>query len=405
LTVSTADRSPAAVPSPKLVIPALGLTQILAWGSTYYLPTVLAKPVAADTGWSLTWVVAGLSLGLLIAGLAAPFVGRKIHDLGGRPVLATSAVLIALGQTTLALSPNLAVFIAGWVVIGCGMSAGLYDAAFSTLGRLYGQAARRHITILTLFGGLASTACWPLSAFLVEHLGWRGACGVYAAIHLLFTLPVYLLSLTRGPLPDWREEAKPRSGGAHARNRAIFVILAVAIMMGSMLQTVFLVHILTILQAMGIAFAAAVGFGTLIGPSQVSARFIEMMISRYHHPIWTKVASVTFVALGLALLWSELPIVPLALILFGAGIGLESIARATLPLALFGAADYAPIMGRLARPSLIAQSVSPSLGAVLIETLGAQSTLAVVAGVALFNVALTLLLFGLTRARTSPSRH
>jgi MFS family permease len=103
LTASTAEGPPVAVPSPKLVIPALGLTQILAWGSTYYLPTVLAKPIAADTGWSLTWVVAGLSLGLLIAGLAAPFVGRKIHDLGGRPVLASSAILIALGQLTLAL--------------------------------------------------------------------------------------------------------------------------------------------------------------------------------------------------------------------------------------------------------------------------------------------------------------
>lgn len=405
MTVSAADRSAAAVPSPKIVVPALGLTQILAWGSTYYLSTVLAKPIAADTGWSLTWVVAGLSLGLLIAGLAAPFVGRKIHAVGGRPVLASSAVLIALGQITLALSPNLGVFVAGWIVIGFGMSAGLYDAAFSTLGRLYGQAARQHITILTLFGGLASSACWPLSAFLVNEFGWRGACGVYAAIHLFFTLPVYLLTLTRAAPPDWCEETKPRAVAGPDRNRAIFLILAIAIMVGSMAQTVFLVHILTILQSMGIALAAAVGFGALIGPSQVSARFIEMMVSRYHHPIWTKVASVSFVALGLALLWSGLPIVALALILFGAGIGLESIARATLPLALFGAADYAPIMGRLARPSLIAQALSPSIGAFLIEKLGSESTLAVLLGVALFNVVLTMLLLGLTRARTSPSTH
>jgi MFS family permease len=395
LTLSPADETPIAVPSPRIIIPALGLTQILAWGSTYYLPTVLAKPIAADTGWSLTWVVAGLSIGLLIAGLAAPLVGRKIQDLGGRPVLASSALLIALGQTTLALAPNLGVFITGWIVIGCGMSAGLYDAAFSTLGRLYGQAARQHITVLTLFGGLASTACWPLSALLVDQLGWRGACGVYAAIHLLFTLPVYLITLARGPLPDWRAESKPRPAAARGRNRTLFLILAAAIMTGSMLQTVFLVHILGILQSMGIALAAAVGFGTLIGPSQVGARFVEMLISRYHHPIWTKVVSVSCVAIGLALLWSEWPIVPVALILFGAGLGLESIARATLPLALFGAADYAPIMGRLARPSLIAQAVSPSIGAFLIERLGAESTLGVVAGVAVFNVGLTLILLAM----------
>ncbi len=392
-------------PSARLIVPALGLTQILAWGSSYYLPTVLAAPIAADTGWPLTWVVAGLSLGLLIAGLAAPLVGRKIHALGGRPVLAASAILIALGQLTLALSPNLAVFTMGWVILGFGMSAGLYDAAFSTLGRLYGQAARRHITTLTLFGGLASTACWPLSAFLVEQFGWRGACAVYAAIQLGFSLPVYLLALRRGPLPDWSEaeaaEARAAAGRPPAhRARLVFFILAAAIMIGSMLSAVISVHILTVLQSKGIALAAAVALGTLVGPSQVGARFIEMLVSRYHHPIWTKIASVSFVAIGLGLLWTDLPIIPLALIFYGAGIGLESIARATLPLALFGAADYAPIMGRLARPSLIAQALSPAIGAWLIERFGSQSMLGIVVAVAAVNVALTLLLFGLTRARS-----
>jgi MFS family permease len=388
-------------PSARRIVPALGVTQILAWGSSYYLPTVLAKPIAADTGWSLTWVVAGLSLGLLIAGLAAPLVGRKIHDLGGRPVLAASAILIALGQITLALSPNLTVFIGGWIVLGFGMSAGLYDAAFSTLGRVYGQAARHHITTLTLFGGLASTACWPLSAFLVEHAGWRGACGAYAAIQLGFSLPVYLLALRHAPLPNWAggtatQAGEPAIHSRSGRTRLIFLILAAVIMLASMLSTVISVHILTILQSKGIALAAAVALGTLIGPSQVGARFIEMLVSRYHHPIWTKLASVGFLAVGLGLLWADVPIIPLALVFYGAGIGLESIARATLPLALFGAADYAPIMGRLARPSLIGQAASPSIGALLIERLGTESTLGVVVGVAVFNVALTLILFALT---------
>ena len=390
--------APVETPSPRFVVPALGVTQILAWGSSYYLPTVLAQPIAAETGWPLTWVVAGLSLGLLVAGLVSPWIGRKIHTLGGRPVLAASAILIASGQIILALSPNLIVFIFGWIVLGFGMSAGLYDAAFSTLGRLYGPAARHHITTLTLFGGLASTACWPLSAYLVSHLGWRGTCGVYAAIHLLFTLPVYLTVLARGPLPDWTETAAtPRPQTTTRPAGTIFWILAGAIMIGSMLSTVISVHILTLLQSKGIALAAAVALGTLVGPSQVGARFIEMLVSRYHHPIWTKVASVTFVALGLGLLWLNIPIVAIALVFYGAGIGLESIARATLPLALFGAADYAPIMGRLARPSLIAQAASPSIGALLIERLGAESTLGVVAGVAVFNVALTWSLFVLTR--------
>lgn len=400
LTASSVDGSSIRVPSPKIIVPALGVTQILAWGSSYYLLAVLAKPIAADTGWPLTWIVAGLSLGLLIAGLISPLVGRQIHQRGGRPVLAASAILIGLGQLGLAVSPNLPVFIAAWVLLGLGMGAGLYDAAFSTLGRLYGHAARQHITTLTLFGGLASTACWPLSAFLVTELGWRGACGTYAAIHLLFSLPVYLTAIGDRHAPSWAEADKSVVGHGAAqppsRLRAIFILLAVAIMISSTLTTVISVHLMTMLQSRGISLAAAVTLGAMIGPAQVGARFTEMLISRYHHPIWTKIASVSFMALGLGLFWADIPIIAVALILYGAGIGLESIARATLPLALFGAANYAPIMGRLAMPSLIAQAAAPSLGAVLITELGVEGALGTVAVAAFGNFALGLVLLAMT---------
>jgi hypothetical protein len=386
------------VPSPRLIVPALGITQILAWGSSYYLLAVLAQPIAADTGWPLTWIVAGLSLGLLTAGLASPVVGRQIHRRGGRPVLAASAILLGLGLLSLALAPNLVVFVAAWIAMGLGMGAGLYDAAFSTLGRLYGQAARHHITTLTLFGGLASTACWPLSALLVSELGWRGACATYAAIHLLFSLPVYVLAIDDRQAPSWSHESRGSDKPAQParRLRGIFALLALAIMIGSMLSTVISVHLLTILQSRGLALASAVALGAMVSPSQVGARFIEMLASRYHHPIWTKLASVSLVALGLGLLWAGIPIIAIALILYGAGIGLESIARATLPLALFGAADYAPIMGRLAMPSLIAQALAPALGAVLIQVMGAAGAIGAVVIVAVGNVVLTLALLAMT---------
>jgi predicted MFS family arabinose efflux permease len=380
-----------------LVVPALGITQILAWGSSYYLPAVLANPIAKDTGWPLAWVIAGLSLGLLIAGLISPLVGRRIQILGGRPVLIASAVLLAAGFTVLAVAPILPVFIAGWAVMGLGMGAGLYDAAFSTLGRIYGLAARQHITTLTLFGGLASTACWPLSAFFVSELGWRGTCGAYAGIQILVALPIYLIAL-KGPVPPRPTEPKigkstqsvPDSG---ARHRALFVLVAVVIMISSMLSTVISVYLLTLLQSRGLTLATAVTLGTLVGPSQVGARFIEMLVSRYHHPIWTKIASVTLVAIGLLLLWIDIPLVAVCLVCYGAGIGLESIARATLPLSLFGAADYAPIMGRLARPSLIAQAATPSIGALLIQGWGIEGMLGVVTLVALLNTGLVGVLF------------
>lgn len=397
---ATATAATVAIPSPKVIVPALGVTQILAWGSSYYLLAVLAKPIAADTGWSLTWIVAGLSLGLLIAGLVSPMVGRQIHRRGGRPVLAASAALLGIGLLGLAAAPNLPVFIAAWIVLGLGMGAGLYDAAFSTLGRLYGQAARHHITTLTLFGGLASTACWPLSAFLVTELGWRGACATYAGIHLLLSLPLYLLVISDRQAPSWeaadKQAAERGAEVAPLRLRSVFLLLATTIMVGSTLSTVISVHLLTMLQTHGITLAAAVALGAMVGPSQVGARFIEMLVSRYHHPIWTKVASVSLVALGFALFWGGIPILAPALILYGAGIGLESIARATLPLALFGAANYAPIMGRLAMPSLIAQAVAPALGALLIEHAGVQGALGTVVIIAMLNVGLVLVLVAMT---------
>ncbi len=277
------------------------------------------------------------------------------------------------------------------------MGTGLYDAAFSTLGRIYGLGARRHITTLTLFGGLASTTCWPLSAFFLTELGWRGTCAAYAAIQIMIALPIYLFALKRSarPLRPDEEASKPRATAACWQREApsSFSIGRGAITIASMLSTMMSVYLLTLLQSRGLTLAAAVALGTLVGPSQVGARFIEILISGYHHPIWTKIASVSLVAIGLPLLWTQISFIALCLVFYGAGIGLESIARATLPLSLFGAAAYAPIMGRLARPSLIAQAATPSIGAFLIQGLGAQRMLGVVSLVALANVALVCALF------------
>jgi hypothetical protein len=104
-------------PGRAVIISALGVTQIFAWGASYYLPAVLAAPIVADTGWSLTWVVGGLSLGLLTAGLVSSWVGRAIARLGGRPVLAVSASLLAIGLLALALAHSLAAFLAAWLAI------------------------------------------------------------------------------------------------------------------------------------------------------------------------------------------------------------------------------------------------------------------------------------------------
>ena len=174
----------------RLVVGAFGVAQILGWGTSFYLPAVFAPPIVFETGWSLGLVVSGTSIGLLVGGLISPKVGETIARLGGRPVLCASSLLFAAGLTAIALAPTIAIYLMAWVVIGLGMGMGLYDAAFAALGQRYGREARGPITTLTLFGGFASTICWPLSAFLIEHTGWRMACLIYAGLHLLLALPL-----------------------------------------------------------------------------------------------------------------------------------------------------------------------------------------------------------------------
>ena len=380
----------------------MGIGQILAWGSSYYLLAVLAGPIAQATGWSESWIIGALSLGLLTSGLASPRVGHFIERFGGRPVLASSAVLLAIGLLLQALAPNLPVFIVAWFVIGLGMGAGLYDPAFSTLGRLYGEHARSAITQLTLFGGFASTVCWPLSAYFVEHFGWRGASLAYhAAINIGVVLPLYLFGVPREQrrLPPTRAPAHRTTGRRSAEDRYAFVLIAAGLTVASVVMTVISVHILALMQARGLTLAVAVGFGALIGPSQVGARVLEAAFGRRHHPVWSFLVSSALVAIGLCMLLGPSSVIGAGLVIYGSGSGIRSIVRGTLPLALFGGEGYAVLMGWLAMPSLVAQAASPSIGSLLFEHLGADLTIAVLVGAAVLNILIILPLLPVARRR------
>ena len=285
-----------------VVVSTLGAAQILAWGSSYYLITVLAKPIAADTHWPMEWIVGALSAALLVAGLVSPLVGRRIEARGGRPVLVASAMLLAAGLAVIGLAPTLPVFIGGWVVLGLAMGTGLYDPAFAALGRLYGEHARSAITHVTLWGGLASTVCWPLSAFLVERVGWRGTCLAYAAIAALVVLPLYTFGLPReAPAPP--ALAGPRAARARLSGQWFALVVFAAIMtLASVITTVVAVELLILLQARGLSLAAAVGLAALFGPAQVGARVAQAAVGDRFHPIWTLVISSIGVTVGLAML-------------------------------------------------------------------------------------------------------
>ena len=374
--------------------------QIFTWGSSYYLLAVLAAPIAADTGWPLPWIFGALSTGLLVAGFASPWIGARIGRSGGRVILAGGCALLALGLAAIGLSATLPEFIAGWLVLGLGMGASLYDAAFATLGRLYGVAARPAITQLTLWGGFASTICWPISAYLVAHLGWRDTCFVYAGLQLFGCVPLLLLTLP--PAPPAPKDAGgvhgPQTPALSARERLCAWLLSTLFAICGLITATVSIHLLSLLQAQGLTLAAAVSLGVLIGPSQVAARLLEMAGRGRHHPLWTLAASVLAMAAGLALLAVGSGLQAAALMLYAAGSGLYSIARGTLPLALFGPARYAHLIGRLARPNLLAQALAPSIAAFFAVRYGAEFMMHGLVAIALVNVGVMLALGWATRA-------
>ena len=370
------------------VVALLGATQIIAWGTTFYLLAVLATPIARDTGWSTTAVVGGLSWSLLFSGLAAPRIGRVIDRYGGRWTLVGGSLLIAAGLTLLGAAPNLAVYYAAWTVLGLGMAAGLYDAAFATIGRLYGSTARPSITGLTLLGGLASTVAWPIIAILEGYLGWRATCFALAAVHGLVSMPLHAFALPKPPpaavpAAEAVEHESARTPAPAEANR-LFFLIAIAFTLYAFISSGLSVHVLEVLRRLGLEVAGAIAIGMVIGPAQVTSRIIEFTMGQRAHPIWTARTGIGLCTIGVVLLLAIGPGAAIAaMAVYGAGNGIMTIARGTLPLALFGPHGYGARIGRIAQPALIAQALAPIALAAVLEHAGASALLGVTAIIAL----------------------
>jgi len=390
----------------RVVITALGIAQILAWGTSFYFPAVFAEPIVHDTGWSLRWVVGGTSIGLLVAGLISPQVGRIIDARGGRPVILASSLFFAAGLIGAGLAPSLPFYLLAWALIGVGMGTGLYDAVFAALGRLYGSEARGPITNLTLFGGFASTVCWPFSAFMIDHIGWRAACFAYAALHLCIALPLQMAvvrrTLGKAAPKAAQNDNNPSAAPVKIENETlIFALLAMVLSVSAGIGSIVIVNFMIFLQARGVDYAVAVSLGTLFGPAQVGARVVERLFGSRYHPIWTMIASCSLMAIGLIMLSGSFPLLLLIVLVYGAGYGISWIGRGTLPLALFGPLRFPRLMGKLAFPSLIVQALAPSAGAWLIDASGANLTIGLLTVLALINVVLIGVLWVICRARQS----
>lgn len=371
--------------APVRVVGALGTAQTLAWASSYYLPAMLAAPMAADLGVATPTVFAAFSGAMVVSALVGPWAGLAIDRHGGRVVLAGTSLVFALGLGMLGFAQGLWTMVIAWLVIGAAMGAGLYEAAFSSLVRLYGQHARGAITGITLLAGFASTVGWPLSAWMEARFGWRNACLGWAGIHLLIGLPLnaWLPTLPSPAQPERTAAADPAQAIASASSSPVAAaggagyataLLAFVFAATWFISTAMATHLPRMLEAAGATLAAAVAVGALVGPAQVAGRVLEFGFLRRVHPLLSARLAALAHPAGVTVLLMAGPVAaPLFAILHGAGNGILTIAKGTLPLVLFGAQGYGARQGWLMLPARIAQALAPLLFGLALDAWGANA--------------------------------
>jgi MFS family permease len=388
---------------PRRTVHCLGVSQLICWGVTHYLIGVFGSHIGHDLGWDSAVVYGGYSAALLVMGLTSPLVGRLIDQYGGQRIMSIGSALAAAGCTGLAVSTSVLSYYAAWLCLGVAMRCTLYDAAFATLARIGGPTARRAMSQITLLGGLASTAFWPIGHGLTDLVGWRGAILCYAVFAGL-TLPLHLALPARrygnrqhrAAEPDRAvtpEETPGMSTGSEAapspladsgRERLIagglyaIIVTTVAFLGASMSA-----HMISILTGLGLAASAAVWVAALRGVAQSVARLADVLFGRQVPPLTLALLAAPLLPLGfLAGIWGGV-IAVLAVafpILYGAGNGLMTITRGTLPLALFDHRTYGAFVGRLLLPGFALSASAPLVYAFVIDGLGERGAL-LVAGV------------------------
>jgi MFS family permease len=365
-------------PHPFRTVAALGTAQTVAWASSYYLPAMLAVPIARDLGITTPTVFAAFSLALIVSALVGPWSGHLIDRHGGRPVLMGTNLVFIAGLITLSFAQGPVSLSAAWIVLGIGMGSGLYEAAFSALVYLYRHRARNVITGITLIAGFASTVGWPLTTLLETQFGWRTTCLAWAALHLLIALPLnFSLPRTRiepaASAPgDAANSGSPSAEPVVARPVFTGVLLALVFAFGWFIATAMAAHLPRLMQEAGATLAVAVAVGALVGPAQVGGRLLEFGVLRHVHPLLSaRLAACAHPAGVVLLMVFGAPVAAVFAILHGAGNGILTIAKGTLPLVFFGPQGYGARQGWMMMPARASQALAPFVFGIVVDRWGA----------------------------------
>jgi MFS family permease len=353
---------------------ALGSAQTLAWASSYYLPAVLAAAMARDLGVATPTVFAAFSAALLVSAALGPHAGQAIDRWGGRLVLIGTNVVFALGLCALGAAQGPWSLFIAWAILGIGMGSGLYEAAFAALVRLYGTGSRNVITGITLIAGFASTVGWPLSALLESHVGWRGACFTWAALHLVLGIPLNAMIPRAEPVPSAPAATVAAATTSTKQSERAGTLLALAFAATWFISTAMAAHLPRLLEASGATLATAVAIGALVGPAQVAGRVLEFGLLRRIHPLLSaRVAALLHPLGAAALAVVGAPAAAAFALLHGAGNGILTIAKGTVPLVLFGPHGYGQRQGWLMVPARVAQALAPWLFGIFLDRWGASA--------------------------------
>lgn len=394
MSVASLLRSPFAIS-----VNALGITQITAWGTSYYCLGVLAKPIAADTGWAISTIFLGFSVALVIMGVISTTVGRLIDRLGARTVMCAGTVIVSAGLLGLSQVRDVATYLAAWAVLGVGMRCCLYDAAFAALVQVVPSRGRLAISYLTLYGAYASTVFWVIGHYLNVAYGWRGTLLIFAAVNLAICLPLNWFGLSRHETPPdpAHAAAKPAAAAVDegpvltGRDRTIAIALFALIMsLNGFVFGVMSLQLVPLLEGAGLTAAAAVWVASLKGHGQFGGRVVEIFFGRN-----LRAMTVARIALGvlppavivLMLARGEMALLVAFTLLLGASQGVLTIVRGAVPLALFGAKGYGAVLGLIATPILLVNAFSPSLFALIVDQVGWQNALWVLLAGAILTAA------------------
>lgn len=379
----------------------LGVTQIIGWGCSFTAITIFGSPIGETLGLQREVVFAGLTLLLLVSAMLAPRIGKLVDRLGARPVMVAGSVIAALAMLAQSMASGVVTYMLGWVLFGIAMPMALNNAAMPGLVQIVGPGARRAITGLTLLTGLTGTVFLPLSAFLLDRIGWRNAYLLFAALHIVVCVPVHLLVLRRRGDPDvsggGRSKQMPPPDGLlppDVRRRA-FILLTVWTCTEGLLTWGLYMQVIDVLRGMGIPRDTAVWIWALVGPAQAAARFAELLSGGRHSILTTALGSSLMTStsfLAFLLLGVTGPSTVVFCLLMGLGHGLFAVARNTLPLALFGAREFGSYMGLLTVPQNIVNAVAPILFAFIIARMSPAGALMVAGCAAVLGCVAVVLL-------------